>query len=147
VGPTPYVGSKAHTLFTEGTPKSSRGKGRLDLTDAWTETVEDTPKTPDTARRLKRSPGTPMQSQDARPMIGSEKVADPGPFRRIGACRSLSTKQLETMPEPTGGETAINGLQKALRALESASLSPDDCRRAENILFDAFSQLRRKGTK
>ncbi|CUS08597.1 unnamed protein product [Tuber aestivum] len=147
VGPTPYVGSKAHTLFTEGTPKSSRGKGRLDLTDAWTETVEDTPRTPDTPRRLKKSPGTPMQSQDARPMIGSEKVADPGPFRRIGACRSLSTKQLETMPEPTGGETAINGLQKALRALESASLSPDECRRAENILFDAFSQLRRKGTK
>ncbi|PWW76698.1 hypothetical protein C7212DRAFT_357631 [Tuber magnatum] len=147
VGPTPYVGSKAHTLFVEGTPKSSRGKGRLDLTNTRPESVEDTPKTPNTPRRLKKSLGTPMQSQDVTPMIESEKEADPGPPRGIGARRSLSTKQPEIVPESTSGETAIDGLQRALRALESASLTPDECRRAENILFDAFSQLRRKGTK
>ncbi|KAG0133462.1 hypothetical protein HOY82DRAFT_669073 [Tuber indicum] len=147
VGPTPYVGSKAHTLFTEGTPKSSRGKGRLDST-ARPETAEDTPKTPKTPRRLKRkSLGAPGQSQDFTPIVDSEKEAGAGPSKGIGARRNLSTRQLETLSEPTSGETAIDGLQKALRALESASLTPDEYRWAENILFDAFSQLRRKGRK
>jgi len=80
-------------------------------------------------------------------MVEPEKGADPEPSKRVGAHRNLSSKQLESAPGPTYGETAIEELQKALRALEGASLTPDECRRAENILFDAFSQLRRKGTK
>ncbi|RPA92578.1 hypothetical protein L873DRAFT_1709380 [Choiromyces venosus 120613-1] len=148
VGPTPYAGSKAHTLFTEGTPKYSRGKGRLDSTNTQPESVEDTPNTPRTPRRLKKkSLGTPNQSQDATPKVESEKEVGPGSSKKIGARRSLPTKQPETVSEPTNGEAAIEGLQKALRALESANLTPDEFRRAENILFDAFSQLRRKGTK
>lgn len=147
VGPTPYAGSKAHTIFTEGTPKSSRGKGRLDPASTRPETVEDTPKAPKTPRRVRKSLDTPRQSQDVTPMVKSEKEAGPRPSKRIETRRSLSSKQLETAPEPTCGEAAIGELQKALRALESASLTPDECRRAENILFDAFSQLRRKGTK
>jgi len=147
VGPTPYAGSKAHTIFTEGTPKSSRGKGRLDSVSARPETVHDTPRTPKTPRRLKKSLSTPRQSRDVTPIVESEREADPQPSKKIGAHRNLSSKQLETAPEPTCGEAAIEELQRALRALEGTSLTPDECRRAENILFDAFSQLRRKGTK
>lgn len=110
------------------------------------ETAEDVPNTPTNPGRTKRKfKFSPKKLQEAAGEAESQEIA-PEPAQRTTPRRS-SVRSLaeEANRQATSGETAIARLQKELRDLGAAGLTPAECRKAENILFDAFSQFRRRG--
>lgn len=51
----------------------------------------------------------------------------------------------ERAQEAVSGVRVLDGLRRSFRVLEAARLTSGECRVAENIVFDAFAKLRKRG--
>lgn len=149
LGPTPTrSGPKSRNSFAAGAIKSGRREPQLKTLDPDPEMVSDVPNTPTNPGRTRRKFRFPPKNLQEE----SEKAESQGitlePAQRTRSRRSLASPMASkpgSQPGPTRGEIALASLKKELKDLEAAGLTPAECRQAENILFEAFSQFRRRG--
>jgi len=149
LGPTPTrSGPKPCTSFAAGAIKSGRKESQVKTLDLDPERVGDVPNTPTNPGRTRRKFRFPPKNpQEDAEKVGSQGIT-PEPAQRTRSRRSLASPMADkagSQPGPTSGEIALASLKKELEDLEAAGLTPAECRQAENILFEAFSQFRRRG--
>lgn len=171
VGLTPNAGAKASSIFDAAEEAKEEKEDILQDTDPEPELqVVSTPsrRRRSNRRSIARSPeksrtakGAEVEVEDveakkrekAGPSTAKlmEIVADSMDIEtetdiEVGAqIREASCEAGETAQEAVNGVRALDGLRRSFRVLGAARLTYGECRVAENIVFDAFVKLRKRG--
>lgn len=161
VGFTLNAGAKASGIFDAG--EGAKEKEDI-LQDTDPEPELQVVSTPSRRRRSSRKLSMAQIPEKSRTAKGAEVDVDAKKRREAGPSTAklveimadsmdieveteaeASCEVGESAREVVSGVRALDGLRRSFRVLEAARLTSGECRVAENIVFDAFAKLRKRG--